>query len=251
MMSKSKFVRFLLPIILCLATFLTGCVDYEVGVKFATPYSGEITQHIKVSDKLGNLAPSDTRKWLNSIETRSRKLDGRVKKLDSEELLLTIPFGNGAELAQKFNQLFQSSIVPNATIPAESANIIKLDSQVSIHQSNLVFVERNSLDLAIDLRALKVLTQQDKVALDLDSLANLKFQLTTPWIARNVSNSNNLQPIKNPLNKGLIWQLHPGEINHIQAVFWLPSPIGIGAAIITLLMILGYILKYRRFPGVA
>ena len=250
-MKSNSVVKFLLPIVLGLATLLTGCVDYEVGVNFATPYSGEITQHIKVSDKLSNLAPSDTKQWLNSLEKRSRKLDGRIEKLDSQELLLTIPFGNGAELAEKFNQLFQSNIIPNATIPKEQAEVVKLNSQVSIHQSNLVFVERNSLDLAIDLRALKVLTQQDKIIIAPDSLADLKFQLTTPWIARSVSDADNLQPTANLLNKDLIWQLQPGEVNHIQAVFWLPSPIGIGTAIVILLMILGYILKYRRFPGVA
>jgi Protein of unknown function (DUF3153) len=244
-------MRFLLPIILCLATLLTGCVDYQVGVNFATPYSGEITQQIKVSDQLSNLAPNETKKWLHSLEKRSRKLEGKVKKLNNQELLLTIPFGNGAELAEKFNQLFQTNILPNATIPKEKADLIKLNSQVSIHQSNLVFVERNNLDLAIDLRALKVLTQQDKIIINPDSVANLKFQLTTPWIAHSISNADRLQPTKNPLQKGLIWQLNPGEVNHIEAVFWLPSPLGIGAAVIVLLGILGYLLKYRRFPGVA
>ena len=244
-------MRFLLPIVLCLVTFLTGCVDYKVGVNFATPYSGEITQQIKVSDQLRNLAPSETKKWLNSLEKRSRKLEGKVEKLNAQELLLTIPFGNGAELAEKFNQLFQTNVVPNATIPKEKADLIKLNSQVSIHQSNLVFVERNNLDLAIDLRALKVLTQQDKIIINPDSVADLKFQLTTPWIAHSISNADNLQPTKNPLQKGLVWQLNPGEVNHIEAVFWLPSPLGIGAAVIVLLGILGYLLKYRRFPGVA
>ena len=62
-MKTSRFVRFLLPIVLCLATLLTGCVDYDVGVDFATPYSGQITQQIKVSDQLSNLAPADTKKW--------------------------------------------------------------------------------------------------------------------------------------------------------------------------------------------
>ena len=250
-MKNNSVVRFLLPIVLCLATLLTGCVDSQVGVNFTTPYSGEITQHIKVSDKLANLAPSDTRQWLNSLEKRSRKLDGRVEKLDSQELLVTIPFGNGAELADKFNQLFESNNVPDATIPKEKADLLELDSQVSIRQSNLIFVERNSLDVAIDLRALKVLTQQDKIIIEPNSLADLKFQLTTPWIARSVNDADNLQPTVNLLNKGLTWQLQPGEINHIQAVFWLPSPIGIGTAIIILFMILGYILKYRRFPGIA
>ncbi|MEM7761426.1 MAG: DUF3153 domain-containing protein [Cyanobacteria bacterium P01_A01_bin.40] len=249
-MKNSRLVRFLLPIVLCLATLLTGCVDYDVGIKFTTPYSGEIMQHVKVSDKLTNLAPSDTKQWLNSLEKRSRQLNGKVQKLNAQELLLKIPFGNGAELAQKFNQLFQTSILPNATIPKEQVDLIELNSQVSIQQRNLIFMERNRLDLEIDLRALAVLSQQDKIIIDPDSIANLEFQLTTPWIAHSISQAGNLQPIKNTLKPGLVWQLHPGEVNQIAVIFWLPSPIGIGAAVIVLLMILGFILKYRRFPGV-
>ena len=247
-MNRNRLVRWLLPLVLCLTALLTGCVDYDVGVKFTTPYQGEITQHIKVSDRLANLAPTESRKWLNSIEKRSRQLEGNVKKLNSQELLLTIPFGNGAELARKFNQLFQTSIVPNATIPKGKADLIQLNSQVDLHQGNLILVERNSIDLTIDLRALAVLTQQDKLNLDLDSLANLEFQLNTPWIAYSIKDTAYLQPTSNPLKKGLVWQLHPGEMNHIKAVFWLPSPIGIGTGIVILLMVSGYLLKYRRLP---
>ena len=250
MMKKNRVVRFLLPVVLCLATLLTGCVDYDVGIDFATPYQGEITQHIKVSQQLTSLAPSETRKWLNSIEKRSRQLKGEVKKLNAQELLVTIPFGNGAELAQKFNQLFQTSIVPNATIPQGKADLIQLNSQVALNQNNLVFVERNSLDLTIDLRALSVLSQQDRINIATDSLANLEFQLNTPWIARSYSDAEYLQPVTNALKKGLVWQLQPGTINHIKVVFWLPSPIGIGTGIVILLMLLGFLLKYRRLPGI-
>lgn len=250
-MRRSGLVRFLLPLVLCIATLLTGCVDYEVGVNFDTPYSGEIMQHIKVDDQLTTFAPSETRQWLKSLEKRSRKLNGDVQKLNAQELLLTIPFGNGAELAQKFNQLFQTAIVPNATIPQDKIELMELNSQVDLHQSNLIFIERNSIELAIDLRALGVVSQQENIIIDPDSLANLEFKLDTPWIAYSVSNSDNLKPIKTTLEKGLVWQLHPGEVNHIKAIFWLPSPIGIGTAIIILLMIVGFLLKYRRFPGVA
>ena len=250
MIGKSRVVRFLLPVWLCLATLLTGCVDYDVGVTFSTPYKGEITQHIKVNNTLTNLAPSETRKWLNSIEKRSRQLKGNLEKLNSQELLLTVPFGNGNELAQKFNQLFQTTIVPNATIPQGKADLIQLNSHVSLNQNNLVFVERNSIDMAIDLRALEVLTKQDRINIATDSLADLKFQLITPWVAYSISDPEYLQPLKDTLNKGLVWQLHPGKINHIRAIFWLPSPIGIGAAIIVILTILGFLLKYRHFPGI-
>ncbi|MEL7406643.1 MAG: DUF3153 domain-containing protein [Cyanobacteria bacterium J06558_2] len=243
-------MRFLLAIAVCLAT-LTGCVDYDVGVNFATPYSGKIVQHITVGDRLNTLAPSEIKQWLKSLEKRSRKLKGKVKRIEGQELILTIPFGNSAELASKFNQLFQASTDSNLAIPQEEGELLKLNSQVSIQQSNLLFAERNYLDLAIDLRALAILTQQDKILLPSDSVANIEFKLTTPWIARSVSRGDNLQPVNNSLDQGLVWQLHPGEVNHISVIFWLPSPLGIGAAAITLLMLLGYMLKYRRFPGLA
>ncbi|MEL6495516.1 MAG: DUF3153 domain-containing protein [Cyanobacteria bacterium J06623_7] len=243
-------MKFLLPIICCLTILLTGCVDERVGINFATPYRGEITQHIQVSNQLNNLAPSETKAWLKSLEKRSRRLNGRVDKLNEGELLLTIPFGNGAELAEKFNRLFQSNVVPNATLTPEQRELVKLNSQVAIRQSNLVFVERNYLDLAIDLRALNLLTQQEKIIVDTDSLANLEFELTTPWIVHSLAGTDNLHPTHGAANS-VVWQLQPGKINHIQAVFWLPSPLGIGAAAIALLAILGYLLKYRRFPGVA
>lgn len=252
-MKQNRIMKFFLPIVFCLALCLTGCVDYQVGVNFTTPYSGEITQHVRVDDKLTSLAASDTRKWLNSLEKRSRQLSGKVEKLNSQELLLTIPFGNGSELAQKFNKIFQTVITPDATIPQDQVELFELNSQVDLQQSNLVFVERNTIDLAIDLRALSILSKQDNVVIDPSSLADLQFRLNTPWIAYSVNDSDNLQPVNNSnsLAKGLIWQLQPGEVNHIKAVFWLPSPIGLGAAAITLLMIVGFMLKYRRFPGLA
>lgn len=250
-MKENRIIKFFLPIFFCLALCLNGCVDYQVGVNFTTPYSGEITQHIRVDDKLTSLAASDTRKWLNSLQKRSRQLNGNVKKLDSQELMLTIPFGNGAELAQKFNKIFQTTIVPDATIPQDQVELIELNSQVNLQQNNLVFVERNSIDLAIDLRALGILSKQANIAIDPSSLANLRFELNTPWIAYSMDDTDNLQPVKNSLSKSLIWQLRPGEVNHIKAVFWLPSPLGLGAAAIILLMIAGFFLKYRHFPGVA
>jgi len=250
-MKQSLIIKFFLPIVFCLTMCLTGCVDYQVGVNFTTPYSGEITQHIRVDEKLFSLAASDTRKWLNSLEKRSRQLNGNIQKLDSQELLLTIPFGNGAELAQKFNKIFQTVIIPDATIPKDQVELIELNSKVDLQQNNLVFIERNSIDLVIDLRALGILSRQANIVIEPSSLADLQFELDTPWIAYSVNGSNNLQPINNSVTKGLIWQLQPGEVNHIKAVFWLPSPIGLGAAAIVLLMVAGFLLKYRRFPGVA
>jgi hypothetical protein len=249
-MKRKNPVAFLLPVILCLVALLTGCVRYDVGVNFNTPQSGTIVQHIKIGEQLTSLSPSDAKKWLNSIEKRSRLLKGNVKKLNPQEIVVTIPFNNGKELAEKFNQFFHTDIPDVSAIPQEKIDLVKLDSRISLHQSNLFFVERNNLNLTIDLRALGILSNQEKIIVSPGSLIDLEFQLNTPWIASSISGQENLEPTDNVAN-GLVWQLQPGQINHIEAVFWLPSPLGIGAGAIVLLMVTGFLLKYRRFPGIA
>lgn len=249
---KSHEIKFLFPLVGCLLIFLTGCVNYDVGINFSSPHQGNIVQHITIGQQLNSLDRNDIKKWFNSIESRSHQLQGKVKKLNSEELLITIPFHNGRELASKFNQLFHSEIpVTSAIATTENPDLNKLDSQIALQQNNLIFVERNSLDLTIDLRALNILTHQGKITVDSERLIDLEFQLNTPWLAYSKSAENTLQPITKSQNKQLVWHLQPGEINHIKAVFWLPSPLGLGAVAIILLMILGFYLKYRRLPGVA
>lgn len=247
---SKNWLRVLFPLVCCLLISLTGCVRYDVGINFNTPYNGKIVQQIAISKQLDNLDRTDLKKWFNSIESRAYELQGIVKKPDAEKLLITIPFSNGKELATKFNRLFHSSIPTTSAIATdEDPDLVKLDSAIALRQNNLVFLERNSLDLTVDLRALELLTHQGKIAIESDRLIDLEFKLNTPWLAHAVLKEDNLQPIPHQ-NQQLVWQLQPGKINHLQAVFWLPSPIGIGALIITLLMIIGFYLKYRRFPGV-
>ncbi len=239
--------KLLLSLILSLVTMLTGCVDYDVGINFQHPHNGTIVQHITIGQQLASLSETEAKKWLRSIEKRSQKLQGKVKKINSQELLVTIPFSNGTELVSKFNKLFHNEAYSSYS---ETDNqLTQLDSQVALKQSNLILFERNSLDLTIDLRALESLSHQEKVTIPVESLADLEFHLNTPSLTRSVSGKTNLQATKT--EEGLIWQLQPGQINHIKAVFWLPSPVGIGAGIIILLMITGFAIKYRRFPGIA
>ena len=50
--------------------------------------------------------------------------------------------------------------------------------------------------------------------------------------------------------KQLVWKLKPGEINYLEAVFWIPSPVGIGAVIIALFVAAGISLKYQLLPAI-
>jgi hypothetical protein len=46
----------------------------------------------------------------------------------------------------------------------------------------------------------------------------------------------------------LTWKLQPGKQNHLEAIFWIPSPIGIGAVAIAILVGIGFWLKYQLLP---
>ncbi|MEM6403365.1 MAG: DUF3153 domain-containing protein, partial [Cyanobacteria bacterium P01_D01_bin.116] len=54
------------------------------------------------------------------------------------------------------------------------------------------------------------------------------------------------EPQKN--NKQLSWKLKSGQLNHLEAVFWLPSPIGIGTLLIVLFVVLGFYFRYSFMP---
>ena len=244
---RKKLIVYLLPLIFGLLTLLTGCVNYDVGVTFDSPYEGSIVQHLHIGEDLTNLDRAATRKWLNSIEDRTYQLQGKVKRVSSEELAVVIPFHNGQELVNKFNQFFYGeSSPPGSSSATEQASI---NSQMSLGQSNLLLLERNYLDLTIDLRALGTIDNESKIVVTPNSFVNLTFQLKSGWIARSLKGGDRLAPVKSIPGK-LIWQLQPGKINHIAAVVWLPSPLGIGTAAVILLVLAGYYLKYRRLPGI-
>ncbi|NJK46816.1 DUF3153 domain-containing protein [Candidatus Gracilibacteria bacterium] len=240
---------FLLASIFCLLTLLTGCVRYEVGINFDNQHQGEIVQHIKLEQQLTTLSGSEAIKWLNSLEKRAAQLQGRTKRISGQEIVVTIPFGNGDELAKKFNEFFkadeQSAV--NA-IAGEGLDLVQLNSQMSVEQNNWLIVERNTMNLNVDLRALGVLSNRGNIIVSPGSLIDLEFILNTPWRASIPANSDSLSPDIGETKKQLIWHLQPGQINNIAVVFWAPNYIGIGTIAIALLMIAGFYLKYGRLP---
>jgi hypothetical protein len=52
---KKKNFFFILPLVFCLLTLVTGCVQYDVGVNFESQTRGEIVQHIKTRGKVDEL----------------------------------------------------------------------------------------------------------------------------------------------------------------------------------------------------
>ena len=250
---KKKQFFFLLPFVLCLLTLVTGCVQYDVGVNFESQTRGEIVQHIKLGERLTSFSSDTVADWLKSVEQRVRLLDGKTKRLSDREVLVRIPFNNGAELENKFNQ-FYNPIAQTAKYRVASpleTDLPKFESHLSVKQNNLLLVLRNRLSLELDLRSLSLLSSNGSLLLSPGGLLELDFSLNTPWGAENIETTvaGALVPEIYEQGKQLVWKLKPGEVNYLEATFWIPSPVGIGALIIALFVAAGTAVKYQILPA--
>lgn len=240
------------PIILLVvlaSLLLSGCVKYDVGVNFSNSNSGALVQHIKLGERLTSFSGDYVYAWLDSIENRARKLEGKAQRVSPEEVIVTIPFTNGEELQTKFNEFFNSrSNQPAESVSSESnSELPKIESNLLLEQNNFLLLVRNRLIYDLDLRSLSIIASKGNVLANPGSILDLEFSLQTPFGASNIPITENaIEPEKN--NNQLVWQLRPGELNHIEAVFWLPSPLGIGALLITLFIWGGLYLRYNFMP---
>ncbi|WP_421655224.1 DUF3153 domain-containing protein [Leptothermofonsia sp. ETS-13] len=237
----------LLGIILFVALLLSGCVEYDIELQFQSPSHGQIVQHIHLAERLQTLSGSTTQQWLDAIAQRSRNLGGQVERLPNQEIIVTIPFSNHTDLEAKFNQFFSSSEKDGSFATGAIADLPEISSHLELTRSNFLLVERNHLRYDLDLRSLGVLSSSGDLLLSPGDLINLEFGLTTPWGGRSLT-PKSAKPEIHRSGKELVWQLVPGELNHLEAVFWLANPLGIGTLIIVLLVFLGTYLKYpQRF----
>ena len=249
---KKKHFFFLLPLVFCLLTLVTGCVQYDVGVNFESQTRGEIVQHIKLGERLTSFSSETVAEWLKSVERRVRLLDGKTKRLSQTEVLVRIPFNNGAELQDKFNQFYNpiaQTAKSRVASPLET-DLPKFESHLNVKQNNLLLVLRNRLSLELDLRSLSLLSSNGSLLLSPGGLLELDFSLNTPWGAESIETvAGALVPESYQQGKQLVWKLKPGEVNYLEAIFWIPSPVGIGALIIALFVAAGIALKYQILPA--
>lgn len=239
----------ILWLVLLTSLLLTGCVKYDVGLNFDNSNSGELVQHIKLGERLTSFSGDSVYEWLNSIERRARQLEGKTQRVSQEEIIVTIPFSSGRELQEKFNEFFNS----RANQPSESvgnqsdSQLPKIESNVLFEQNNFLLLVRNRLIYDLDLRSLSLIASKGNVLANAGSILDLEFSLKTPWGAKNIQLTETaIEPEKN--GNRLVWKLQPGELNHIETVFWLPSPLGIGALLIILFVWGGFYLRYNFMP---
>jgi hypothetical protein len=249
------FVRLrLLWIILIAFLLLSGCVRYEVGVNFADTNHGTITQQVHLSTQITGVSRATANIWLNSLAKQAEELGGDAKQLTSRDLLLTIPFYNGKDFVTKFDSFFQTL---TSLQQGERRSRQPALSQLQLKTNNFIFWQRNHLIYDLDLRSLSIIPDANNVTtllVDPADFLGLKFTLNTPWgayspVDSSASDSNSALPAIQRHGKQLIWALKPGEVNHLEAVFSVPSPIGIGLGVIVLLVGGGILLRAWRNPS--
>lgn len=239
----------LLWIMLLASLLLSGCVQYDVGVKFDNPNRGEFVQHIKLGERLTSFSGDSAQEWLTSIERRARQLQGKSRR-SNQEITVTIPFNNGAELEAKFNEFFnpigKQNSEPTSNTAGELPNI---DSQIHLTQNNLLLLLRNRLSYDLDLRSLSLISTNGSLLVSPSEILELEFSLNTPWGARSVeTDTNAIHADRFQLGQHLVWTLKPGQLNHLEAVFWLTNPLGIGTVVIALFVVAGIYLRYNFMP---
>jgi Protein of unknown function (DUF3153) len=226
-----------LTILFCtIAIGLSGCVKYDTGVNFSSLNYGEIVEHIQLGEQLNSFNQKAVQTWIASIEQRTKQAEGQIERISDREFKVIIPFNNAQELVAKIDRYFNPT-------PVAKEDKSKFNAHMQINQSNFLLAVRNQMIYDIDLRSLSMESS------DLDrQLADLNFSLQSPWGVKNSDAPGNILGIKVINKSQMNWQLRPGELNHLNAIFWLPNPLGIGAVLIILISGSGYYLKYRQLP---
>jgi hypothetical protein len=206
---------------MALSLGLAGCVDYQLGIQFDSQTHGVLIQTLHLDDQFVALNRDARQQWLQIFIEEAKTFSGKATSLDDGSLQVRIDFYNGVDLVEKFNQLFAVDGLMTQ-VPGAPPLLAHLD----LSQKNWGVALLNHLHADIDLSGLKADSAiGDGGALDRWRTLNLSFQIGS------IGESNQ-------------WPLQPGQVNTIDATFWVPSPIGIGAVVITLLCAGGYGVRY-------
>ena len=230
--------RLCLTVLACLllCPLLGGCVDSDLGIRFDSQTHGSLTQTLHLNDRFLALNRAGADELFRRLTAKAEALSGKTRQLDKDTLQITLPFHNGAQLVERFNTFYggEEDGVGLSSLPGAPS----IRAHLALQQSNYIFALRNHLtyDLAIQQTG----QIADPALSDLIGL-NLDFHLTTPWglVAASPPAAGETT------GRTARWHLAISQPQHIEASFWIPSPIGIGAGAIALVCLLGYYIKYR------
>jgi hypothetical protein len=245
-----------LSIVLVTVLLLAGCVRDDVAITFKDANHGAITQQIRLSSQLTGVNRTAAELWLEKLGQQAILLGGQTRHPTAREWMMQIPFYNVKDLLSKFDQFFSVLTTQTDTQFNPRQRSTNL-SNLRIQTNNLVLWQRHRLSYDLDLRSLRVVPNaQDSATLLINpqELLALEFTLKTPWGAKvpKQGEAARLTPKLRRSGSGqanLVWSLEPGQLNHLEAIFWIPSPVGIGAVLIVGFVLIGMFLKAWTNPS--
>ena len=212
---------------------LAGCLQYDLDLQFDSQTHGQFVQQLHWRGSA--IAPNtELDPWLQILIDHAEAVGGKLRFLPDNGLEITVPFNNGRDLEARFNQFFNPS---EAETPFTLPSGEPIQAELSLRQGNWILAIYNHISLRIDLTAVPDLTAAQLPLLQTAQLLEGSITLTTPW---GVSSPVPEMP------SAETWLLITGTVNQFEADFWVPSPIGIGALAIALLVTVGYVLKHGR-----
>ena len=233
-----------LVLVSLVALLLSSCVNYDVGVHFDNQHSGQFTQTVKLGDRLAAINGISAQQWLDSLEERARKLQGDTQRISNSELQVSIPFTTDKDFVKKFNRFFEGQ--PAASDLIETPNV---SAQVALQQANWIVVLRNHITLDVDLTSLGINSDEEGMLVNPGNLLNLDFHVDAPWGAKYKLRGPNAVAGE-ALPNGMVWHMLPGQLNHIEGYFWMPSPLGLySLGLIGLVVGATYLKKWRDKQG--
>ncbi|MBU6229887.1 MAG: DUF3153 domain-containing protein [Cyanobacteria bacterium REEB459] len=235
---KQRSMGLSLLLVLGLGLSMSGCLASDLTVHFDYQGGGQIVQSIHLSQGQGLLTSPNLETWLTTLQKQVRPLGGRLSRTP-DRLDLVVPFVNSQDLEQRFSQTWTAMASIDRLM---GSPLNPLPVSLKIHQTHWLLVNRNHLVGDFDLHSLRHIPGQGPTEAS-QSWVRLAFRLVTPWGSRVLASSPEAAAIS-PAGE-LSWQLQPGALNHLDVIFWLPDVVGIGSLIIALIVVLGYVLRYR------
>ncbi|WP_228040954.1 DUF3153 domain-containing protein [Nodosilinea sp. LEGE 07088] len=229
-----------------LPLLLSGCLRYDLTLRFDHHTHGQISQTIALSERGAALANPTLTPWLEELERRSRPFRGQLNHR-TDTATLTIPFSTAADLVDRFEQIFvdQPDGTPSSAVDATYLRLPGWEAipvTLKIEQTSWGLASFTHLTYCLDLSSLPT---SGETLTDAAPWADLRLRLQVPWGLAQVS-PRATPPISQDA-AGATWQLQPGQTIDIDVAFWLPNAVGLGTLGIVALVLAGYGLRYRLF----
>lgn len=247
-----------LGLVMGLALLLNGCFQADLTLRFDHHHHGQWTQTLTLGERNLAFAGDALTPWLQQIRSPVQRLGGYLRQTPST-IEITVPFSTPADLTERFNRVFADprsgdtmaslpAVAPDGPTGEPAATVITLPALGTV-PFHLETQERNwglfsQVRLSYDLDLQAVDFPSDSMLGGEVPLADpVSFAVQVPWGISAVE-AESLSPAQTT-STGARWNLPLGEQSHIDVRFWLPNWIGLGGVILTVIVLMGYGIRYR------